>query len=275
MRLRIAILVAIFFTAVGYVALLPPIPQDPTYHHFADHRAHFGLANFFDVASNTPFLVVGIWGLLVVFNRRTVFLARDERWPYAMFFFGVGLTSVGSSYYHLQPDNARLVWDRLPMTFGFMGILSAILLERVSRKVGLLSMPLLVSAGALSVIYWRATETSGHGDLRPYLLVQFGSLVIVFATLLLFRSRYTQQRWLLVALALYVAAKCLELCDQSIFATLHLVSGHTLKHLSAAGAAYCIAHMLLHRNSINRDTLRGCGEDNKGMFSRLLTESGE
>ena len=29
------------------------------------------------------------------------------------------LTAVGSSYYHLAPDNERLFWDRLPMTIAF------------------------------------------------------------------------------------------------------------------------------------------------------------
>ena len=29
--------------------------------------------------------------------------------------FAVALTAVGSAYYHLQPDDARLLWDRLPM----------------------------------------------------------------------------------------------------------------------------------------------------------------
>ena len=45
--------------------------------------------------------------------------------------FSVGLCdAICSSYYHLAPDNARLVWDRLPMTVGFMGLLAAMMLER-------------------------------------------------------------------------------------------------------------------------------------------------
>lgn len=38
--------------------------------------------------------------------------------------------------------------------------------------------PLLV-AGAGSVFNWYATQLTGRGDLRPYALVQFGSLTIV------------------------------------------------------------------------------------------------
>ena len=42
---------------------------------------------------------------------------------------GVGLVAVGSSYYHWRPNNARLVWDRLPMTVGFMSLIAVVLSE--------------------------------------------------------------------------------------------------------------------------------------------------
>ncbi|HXY03495.1 MAG TPA: hypothetical protein VEI49_07930 [Terriglobales bacterium] len=246
-HIRLAILIAITLAAIVITALLPRIPQDPAYHNFADQRAFLALANFMDVASNVPFLLVGLWGLLVVHSRRTVFLADSERWPYLIFFLGVALTSLGSSYYHLHPNNARLVWDHLPMTLGFMAVVAVILTERVSRKAGVASLPLVASAGVASVAYWYATETSGHGDMRPYGLVQFGSLLIVLVILLLFRSRYTQQKWFAIALAAYVAAKLLETFDRAVYATLRIVSGHTLKHIVAAGAACCLVQMLLQR----------------------------
>jgi hypothetical protein len=246
-HVRIAILIAITLVAIVITALLARIPQDQAYHNFADRRAFLGVANFMDVASNVPFLFVGLWGLLVVLNCRTLFLTSSERWPYLIFFLGVALTSGGSSYYHFHPDNARLVWDRLPMTLGFMGIVAAILTERVSRKAGIASLPVVVSAGIASVAYWYATETSGHGDMRPYGLVQFGSLLIVLAILLLFRSRYTQQKWFVIALGAYVIAKLLETFDRPVYAALRVVSGHTLKHIVAAAAACCIVQMLRQR----------------------------
>lgn len=247
-RYRIAVLVAITIAAIAYTTSLPPIAQDAAYHNFADHRNFLGIANFLDVASNAPFLFVGVWGLFVTFNWRTACRSKGERWLYAVFFIGVALTFVGSSYYHLHPDNARLVWDRLPMTLGFMGILSAVLAERVSLKAGLVALPWLVSGGIASVAYWYVTEIRGDGDLRPYSLVQFGSVLIVLATLLLFRPAYTQQKWFFVALAAYVMAKAFETLDRVVYAALHLVSGHTLKHLAAAAAAYCIVQMLRQRS---------------------------
>lgn len=246
-RYRIAVLAAIGVAIVLVTASLPPIPQDLAYHDFADRRSFLGIANFMDVISNLPFLFVGVAGLWSAFDRRTRFATAAERWPYAVLFLGVVATSAGSAYYHLAPGNAGLVWDRLPMTLGFMGLLSAVLAERVNRKLGLLSLPLLVAFGVASVAYWNATEIGGHGDLRPYLLVQFGSLLIVLVSLLLFSSRYTEQKWLSAALAGYALAKVLETFDSNVYGTLRVVSGHTLKHLAAAAASYCVVEMLKRR----------------------------
>src|SRR5687768_198086 len=127
------------FAALVVVFARPPVPQPSAYHLMADQRAIGGIPHFFNVVSNLPFLIVGMLGLSTVLGRHAhdapAFADRWERWPYVALFVGVGLTSVGSTYYHLAPDNARLVWDRLPMTIGFMGLLTAMLAERVSLKL--------------------------------------------------------------------------------------------------------------------------------------------
>src|SRR5205814_6907281 len=106
----------------------------------------------------------GFWGLLSLSQAG---MARRE---YAIFFFGALLTAFGSGYYHLAPDNARLVWDRLPMTLAFMALLAAVIADRVSVAAGRrLLLPALV-AGAASVVYWHWSEERGVGDLRPYAL---------------------------------------------------------------------------------------------------------
>lgn len=176
--IRFLILAAVVIAATALIFSRPPIPQSLDYHNFADQRSFVGVPNFLDVVSNLPFLIVGIWGLLVVASPKYAgsFITSGERWPYVVFFLGVALTCFGSSYYHLHPTNGRLVWDRLPMTLGFMGILSATVAERINVKVGVRLLPLLVAAGVLSVLYWSWTEAHGQGDLRPYFLVQFGSL---------------------------------------------------------------------------------------------------
>lgn len=246
------ILAGVVVAATALIFSRPPIPQALSYHQFADRRIFFGIPNFLDVISNLPFLVLGIWGLFLVGGRMSgdALFRNSAMWPYAVFFLGVTLTFFGSSYYHLYPTNARLVWDRLPMTLGFMGILSATVAERISvRAGGWLLLPLVV-AGALTVIYWYWTELKGHGDLRPYYLVQFGSLAAVFVILIVFPSRSPADWWLALALVLYGGAKLLETFDRHIYDLSQTVSGHTLKHLAAAGAIYLILVMLERRIAV-------------------------
>ena len=248
--IRLIVLITVVVVAVAVIFSEPPIPQSLDYHNFADQRSFVGVPNFLDVVSNLPFLIVGIWGLLVVASPKYAgsYITSGERWPYVVFFLGVVLTCFGSSYYHLHPTNGRLVWDRLPMTLGFMGILSATVAERINVKVGVRLLPLLVAAGVLSVLYWSWTEAHGQGDLRPYYLVQFGSLLVLLSMLLLFRTPYSRTWCLWTALGCYVAAKLLETFDSQIYDLGHVVSGHTLKHLAAAAAGYFIVLMLERRS---------------------------
>jgi len=239
------------------VFLIPPIPQSEAYHHFVDTRAFGGVPNAFDVASNAFFLIVGLLGLRFVFADFTAthsagrFLDPRERWPYLIFFGGVTLTAFGSAYYHLQPDDARLVWDRLPMTLGFMSLLAATLNERVSVKTGTrLLVPLLIF-GVASVLYWNVTLARGHGDLRPYVLAQFGSLLVLLLLVALFPPRYTRGADLIVSLVIYALAKVFEAADRPIFNLGGIVSGHTLKHVTAAVSAYWILRMLKLRTPVS------------------------
>jgi hypothetical protein len=248
-RYNLAILGILILASASLVFSRPPIAQPLEYHNFADQRGAFGVANFLNVVSNVPFLLVGVWGLIVATSRKYdgSFRRKSERWPYVVFFTGVALTFFGSSYYHMHPANDTLVWDRLPMTFAFMGILAAMIAERISVRVGVRSLPILVLAGVLSVFYWSWTEAHGQGDLRPYLLVQFGSLFLLLAMLLLFRPRYTQSWCFWIALGFYAAAKLLETFDRQIYSVASFVSGHTLKHLAGAVAAFFIVWMLRTR----------------------------
>jgi len=229
-----------------------PMAQPLAYHLMADRRSFIGIPNGLNVISNLPFAVVGWLGLVVTLGRGSggtpPFSDSWERWPYAALFAGVTLTAVGSSYYHLAPDNARLVWDRLPMAVGFMGLLSALVAERVSLTAGRWLFAPLLGVGAASVVFWYWSELQGMGDLRFYFLVQFGSLLLVALILLLYPVRYAGTAYLVAALAMYAAAKGFELADQRIFMLGQIVSGHTLKHLAAAGGVACLVGMLRARS---------------------------
>jgi len=107
-RIRLLLLAAAVLAVTAVYFSKPPILQDPSYHDFADQRVYFSIPYFLDVASNLPFLFVGIWGLFVVIRPKSgaSFLTKSEKWPYAVFFLGMALTAFGSSYYHLHPTNA-------------------------------------------------------------------------------------------------------------------------------------------------------------------------
>lgn len=251
---RKQLLLGVIIGMVLAVAFTPRFAQDPAYHRFADQRMLFAIPHFFDVVSNVPFWFVGGWGLWAM--NRASFLKFEERWPYLIFFLGVMLTCFGSSYYHWNPNNQTLVWDRLPMTVGFMGLLVAMINERISVRLGTwLLLPLLV-VGFASVFYWRYTELAGHGDLRPYILVQFGSLLLLLLLVSIFPSRYTRGKLIGGAIAFYALAKLLELTDTPIFRiTGGRVSGHTLKHLAAAVAIVWIVLMLETRVAVEQGIL--------------------
>jgi hypothetical protein len=238
--------------AVGIVALLfPRTPQPLSYHHFADQRSWLGIPNFGDVASNILFLVAGLWGLAFLCQKssRERFIDARERWPYVFVLLGLLLTAIGSSYYHLAPDNARLLWDRLPMTTVFMPLVAAMIGERINVRLGLWLLPLLTAVGIGSVLQWHLSEQRGAGDLRFYAAVQLYALLALLVALLL-PPRYTQGSYLLVVAGLYVLAKICETADQQIFSVGHLVSGHTLKHLAAGIAGLCILRMLQKRQPV-------------------------
>ena len=189
---------------------IKPIAQPLSYHNFADHRSWLGIPSFGDVVSNLPFAVVGIWGLIVLFSPGKVeFTDRRERWLYVVMFASLILTAFGSGYYHLAPDNARLVWDRIPIMIVFMALLAAVIAERVTVTVGLALFPVLEILGIASVLYWRSSELRGEGDLRFYAAVQVYAIVILLLALLL-PAKYSRGSDFAVVVGFYVLAKILE-----------------------------------------------------------------
>lgn len=205
------------------VALLPPIPQDQAYHGFADQRTLLGVPHFWNVVSNLPFILIGAVGLMRFRDATT-----------AALFAGIFLTGLGSSYYHLAPNDSTLLWDRLPMTIGFMALLAGAIGERTNGRLGVILLGPLLAAGVLSLLVWWWT-----GDLRFYAWVQFYPCIALPILYWLFPTT-TGTAWLITAAALYFLAKLLEYLDGHIYSAVGPLSGHTLKHLAAAAACYAI-----------------------------------
>lgn len=219
-------------------AFVPKIPQDLSYHNFADAQALWSIPNFADVLSNLPFVIVGLIGVWTVWQKTEAML-QHESWFWLIFFFGVFLVGFGSGYYHVLPNNSTLVWDRLPMTIGFMSLFAFVIFDRVDKRQGLILLPILLALGAASVFYWNYTESLGAGDLRPYAIIQFGPVLFILCLFALFSSHYANVRYFVYMFLWYALAKVFEHFDHSIYQiSQEIVSGHTLKHLASAMACY-------------------------------------
>jgi len=233
-RRVLALLVVMAASLVGLL-FLPPIAQDQSYHEFADQRTFFGIPNFWNVVSNIPFIVVGAAGLWRLRRNAAI----------SVLFLGILLTGFGSSYYHLDPNDRTLFWDRLPMAISFMAILANAIEEQVDLKVGAVLLVPFITVGVLSLLLWRWT-----GDLRLYGWVQFFPGVALALLFLLFPPKYSGTSDWLIAAALYALAKVFEFYDHAIYSIGSMLSGHTLKHLAAAAACLVILRHFAKRRPI-------------------------
>jgi hypothetical protein len=221
--------------SLSVLPLLPPISQDQSYHQFADQRTILGIPNFWNVVSNFLFIAVGAAGL-----RRF----RDNP-ATVVLFTGILLTGFGSSYYHWNPNDGTLFWDRLPMTLCFMAMLAVVVEERVSARAGAALLWPLIAIGVFNLLLWRWTD-----DLRLYIWVQFFPCLALPLVFLLFPPKYTGTFYWVIAAALYALAKLLELLYGAVYSASSLLSGHTLKHVAAAAACFAILRYFQGRQLI-------------------------
>jgi len=241
-RFRPHVLLAISLALTLAVFAHAPIPQPLAYHRFADTRTLLGLPNFWNVVSNIPFVLVGFAGLAWCATH-IARVPRELRACWLVLFLGVVLVGLGSSWYHLSPGSAALVWDRLPMTLAFMAFFAIILGEHINLRLARVVLWPLLLAGVASVLYWRNTD-----DLRAYVLVQFLPVLLIPLIVLLYPRPGTRAVW--IALGCYVLAKLLEQFDPQVYAALgSAISGHSLKHVAAAAGMWALLAGLKGRHS--------------------------
>ena len=235
---------AVVAVAAAALAIHGPIAQYADYHDFADQRAWLGIPNALDVLSNLGFAAIGIYGLGRTWPRRNE-SALAPGWPgFGLFLASLVLTALGSAFYHLDPDNARLVWDRIPIALACAGLLAGVRARVAPGANGARLAGMLALGAIASVFWWYATGFDGSGDLRPYLLLQASPLVLIPLWQWVYDAPRADRIAFAIALGLYVAAKATELLDHQLFTYLHWVSGHTLKHLLATAAAGVIVAWL-------------------------------
>ncbi|XZG70698.1 hypothetical protein ACTSKR_02235 [Chitinibacteraceae bacterium HSL-7] len=229
------LMVSILLLLALPMAVHGPIEQLPDYHHFADMRGWLGIPNAADVLSNAGFLLAGLWGL-----SRVSGTAPAARIPYTLFGIALVATAIGSAWYHLAPDDVRLVFDRLPIALACAALLAASWQECAEPEDsrGLMVTLTMGALAVWAVWWWQFTHTpGGHGDLRPYLLLQLAPVVLI--PILQWRSGVQAPKRLAMgaAVLLYVLAKLAEVSDHALFTELGALSGHTLKHALASVAA--------------------------------------
>lgn len=248
----------VLFTAIisiSYLVFGASQSQSPAYHLFADDNPLFNIEKFFNVASNLVYLIAGLSGLYYLhdnWGNKHIFVEANEAIPFYVLFLGAVFLAFGSGLYHLNPENITLSLDRLTMTIGFMGALSFIICERISLKWGLRLLPILLVVGIGSVAYWIAPELTGQtGDLKPYYLVQGLSLLLILVITLLYPAKYTEAKYIFIALGLYVLAKVFEGFDQQLYDALGIgLSGHTLKHIASGVGVYYLLKYLQKRKPL-------------------------
>ena len=235
MKTRITL--AIPLISILALFFIAPIPQWVEYHQFADQVGYLGIPNFFNVVSSLPYLLIGVYGLIII--RRATF---DKPLP-ALYLIYIGyiLIGVGSAYYHWSPSNASLVWDRLAMTIVFMSLFSFVISVFIKEDLGRRLLWPLLLFGLFSVFYWDYTEGMGEGDLRLYGLVQYLPMVLIPLILMMYGKQRKETKYFWYVVGIYALAKVTEVFDEQIMDVLVIISGHTLKHLISA----CVGLVLL------------------------------
>ena len=250
-----AALLAAFAVLLAIAVAAPGISQPASQHDFADQRELWGVPQAMDVLSNLAFAVVALGGAWRVGRIPRGGLGAMDRALVALFLAGLLATAAGSCWYHLQPDDAGLAVDRLAMGIAFAGLLGLAAAGHVSERAGAALAIAVLLAAQLAVWTWSAT-----GNVLPWALVQFGGMaLILWLAALPAHPGALHVRWLAVLLA-YGVAKVCELGDHAIYdATGRFVSGHTLKHVIAAGAALPVL-LAMDAAALSARDLRAAGQ---------------
>jgi len=249
-RARLVIIIGLTCSSLLLVFCLPAIPQPLAYHNIADQRTILGLPNGLNVLSNLAFFIPGLLGIFILCSQPLPrsFGKPHEKIAFFVLFLGAILASIGSAYYHLDPNNETLVWDRLPIAVVQGAILCILIADRVKAEAGLYLLLPLILLGIIATLYWDYTEHLGRGDLRFYAYTEILPIIIILLLLWLFPARYQGQSYVFEAFAFYALGRIGEFFDSWIYKlTAQVISGHTLKHVAMGLGIYFLVRYMQYR----------------------------
>ncbi|XP_047154788.1 uncharacterized protein LOC124826074 [Vigna umbellata] len=235
---------ATFLCCMCFILFTPTIPRSPKHHQFGDMRNLLGVPNTLNVMTNFPFLVVGILGLVLaleggVFN----ISSQGEVWTWALFYAGIAGVAFGSAYYHLKPDDHRVLWDTLPMMVAFSSLFSSLVVERFGQRIGLCCLFALIVAAFLCVVYERI-----YNDIRFCVIFQLTLPLAIPVIALMYRSKYTHSRYWFMSTGIYLLAKFEGVTDKKLYyVNNYIISGHSMEHLCLALIPVSLSVMLIYR----------------------------
>jgi hypothetical protein len=228
-KFKTYLLIGISIAAFVTMLCIPPIKQDPAFHNFADGREIASIKNFMNVLSNLPFMLIGTAGLWMIRKCRPVHAFEGSRTSSIVFLVGIFFTGIGSAFYHYDPNDSTLVWDRLPMTISFMSLFSILCSVFIGKDFGKKIFWPLIGFGLISILYWVVT-----GDLRLYAIVQFLPMLLIPLIMILYKNNHDLKIYFWVMIISYGIAKLFEAEDPEVYSVLSFISGHSIKHLFAA-----------------------------------------
>jgi hypothetical protein len=190
-----------------------------------------GIPHVGDVLSNLPFVIVGALGL-----------ARRPRGLRALVFAGFIAIGFGSGGYHLDPGDAGLAFDFLPIVLTLAWLSGLVIADRIDAELGRkVAIGGTFAAVAGVAVWWGGGGTTPPGgDMRWYVATQaLGVVLVAVAALLPASGAQLHRGWLLAGVAGFLLARGLSSSDQFLLDATG-VSGHSLKHLALGAAAACV-----------------------------------
>ena len=242
-RLYLAALFVFIIMALFY----GPISQPQEYHDFADDREILGVPNALDVMSNLAIIYPGVVGLAFIHeSRNRTQVSEDEISIQITLFSGMILTFAGSVWFHLDPTDSTMLWDRLGMSVVIGSCISLLIHDMWDRNLAAkIHLPIII-ASIVSVLWWPVFD-----DLRVYFIVKHHPFILFPIFLLCGRRIYDKVSGYYWGLSMFLLATIFEFADQQIFEITGIISRHTLKHIAAGIGLWFLMVMIRDRELIS------------------------